>query len=144
MPTKKPRKARTPPAVTNSADVRLTNGEKTRIGLLILAIKDGATRSATLTDLDRMLGLWASALANVPHVRLRSDLAAQAKPLATRALTFWRAVQRAPDIVSLANFKGFVDVEVLRCQLSGFETTLKWIREEKARKGGEETAALIG
>lgn len=118
--------------------IHLAEREKTRIGLSVLGIKDGAQRTATLADLERMLGLWASVLVNVPNVRLRSDFLSGAEALATRASTFRSVVQRAdPELLSLISFKEFVDFDVLEPQLDGFEGFLAWMNQEKSRRGGE-------
>jgi hypothetical protein len=95
-----------------------------------------------LKELERVLSAWARALENVPYVRLRSDLLARAKALATRAETFQRAMRREADVISFAAFNGFVDVDAIGNQLEGFQKLVEWINGEKSKRGGERRAFL--
>jgi hypothetical protein len=139
MPTRKPRRLR--PKVSPKILVRLEDKERTRIGMTFLAMADGPLRTAALSDLERVLGLWASALANVPNVLLRSDMVSWTEPVALQGRTFVRAVKRLDrDIKTMASALGFVNFDQLRREIAGLNTFVVWVKKEASKRGGERGA----
>jgi len=134
MPTRKPRHT---PKPARRLTVPIVDLETRQLRSL-LGLEDDSAASAVLSELSRFLDHWASELANIPNVGLRSDFISQAEPLAKRAESFWNVVMRAdPALLSLAEYCGFVSVHTLGTQLRGFGRTAEWIKQEKSKKGGE-------
>lgn len=139
MPTRKPRRLR--PKVLPKILVRLDETERTRIGMTLLAMTDGPVRTAALSDLERVLGLWASALGNVPNILLRSDMVSWTEPVALQGRTFVRAIKRLDrDIKTLATTLGFVNFKRLRREIAGLNTFVVWVKNETPKRGGERRA----
>jgi hypothetical protein len=102
---------------------------------------DGPARTAALSDLERILGLWASALANVPNILLRSDTVSWAEPVALQGRTFVRAIKRLDrDIKTVASRLGFVNFKQLRREIAGLNTFVAWVKKEAPKRGGERRA----
>jgi len=135
MPSRKPRRVKTlgSPKVV----VTLATTERVKVAQKLLEIASPAERAPVTRDLDRLLGIWASQLANVRNVSLRSDFLSRAEPLVERVRTLWAVMQREGDLLSVAAFKGFVDLDVLKTQLEGFPRLAAWLKEEKTKGGGE-------
>lgn len=139
MPTRKPRRLR--PKAPPKLVVRLDEAERTRIGKTLLALADGPTRTAALSDLERVLGLWASAAANVPNILLRSDMVSWTEPVAMQGRVFIRAIKRLDrDIKSMAAGLGFVNFTRLRREIGGLNTFVAWVKKEAPKRGGERRA----
>jgi hypothetical protein len=139
MPTRKPRRLR--PKVSQKVIVRLDEADRTRIGMTWLAIADGPARTSALSDLERILGIWASALANAPNVLLRSDMISWTEPVALQGRTFVRAIKRLDrDIKTFAVALGFVNFTRLRREITGLNTFVAWVRKEAPKRGGERRA----
>ena len=138
MPSRKPRQTKlgVPPKVV----VRLTASERLKVTREILEIASPAMRATVARDLDRLLSIWASQLANVPNVSLRSDFLSRATPVAKRAETLWSFIEREGELLSIAAYMGFVDLGVLNTQLRGFGRLVAWMKTEKTKGGGERRA----